>query len=142
MTALGGKMLKSSINMRHWALGFIFIVSLTVHSQEKTGASADIYEKEESATKSFSARVNMIRETDVIEVFFDGSSKGPFLLKDDPNLGIFKERLTKSQKNKSQSVNVQVKDEVITNVELAEAKAAPQNKKSDLNTVLDDILKK
>lgn len=102
--------------------------------------SADIYEKEDTV-KSFSAHVNLIRETDTIEVFFDGNNKGPYILKDDPNLGVFKEKLIKSQKNKNQNVTVKINEDVITSVELTENKAATQ-KKSDMDSVLDDILKK
>ena len=145
-----------SIVMRRFALSAIIIVSLSTHSEEEGeksdkksaapqaakshGLSTDVYEKEESAS-SFTAHVNLIRETDVIEVFFDGKNKGPYLLKDDPNLGVFKERLAKSKKNKNQNVTVKVADEVITNVEIVEIKAT-EKKKSDLDSVLSDILKK
>lgn len=143
-----------SVILRQAALALLFIVSLngvkSVQAQEGSGEastkkskglSADIYEKEESAVKSFTGHVNLIRETDTVEVFFDGKYKGPYILKDDPNLGVFKERLIKSQKNKNQNVTVKVNEDVITGVELVENKA-PQQKKSDTDSVLDDILKK
>lgn len=112
-------------------------------AKSKSTLSADIYEKEDT-TVSFSSRPTLIRETDIIEVFFEGKNKGPYILKDGPSLGLFKERLIKSQKNKNQSVNIKINDDVITSVDLAEAKAAPseEKKKSDLDSVLDDMLKK
>jgi hypothetical protein len=139
-------MIAMSTILRQYLIIGIFMVSLPsfaddANDKKQKAMSADIYEKEEPATKSFSGRVNMIRETDTIEVFFDGKHKGPFILKDDPNLGLFKERLAKSQKNKNQNVSVKISDEVITSVELVEIKA-PANKKSDMDSVLDDILKK
>jgi hypothetical protein len=157
---MSGTNIVNSVILRRFTLkckvAALIIVSLSLHAEsdgEKTdkktaapqaakshGLSADVYEKEDSIT-SFSAHVNMIRETDVIEVFFDGKNKGPYLLKDDPNLGAFKERLAKSQKNKNQTVTVKVNDDVITNVELTEIKAV-EKKKSDLDSVLSDILKK
>ncbi|MBL7555155.1 MAG: hypothetical protein JNM24_04975 [Bdellovibrionaceae bacterium] len=143
-------MVTKSIILRQAALALLFIVSFCVvesaHAQDggakkSKGLSADIYEKEDSAVKSFTGHVNLIRETDTVEVFFDGKYKGPYLLKDDPNLGAFKEKLIKSQKNKNQNVTVKVSEDVITSVELVENKA-PQQKKSDTDSVLDDILKK
>ncbi len=151
-------MLASSIILRRLMITFIFIVSLfplnAVNAQEspKDGGneegmpkkakamSADIYEQEDSI-KSFSGHVNLIRETDTIEVFFDGKNKGPYILKEGPNLGAFKEKLIKSQKNKNQNVTVKVNDDAITSVELVEIKAV-EKKKSDMDSVLDDILKK
>ena len=138
-------MSKISIVLRPLLFTTFIIVSLSSYANEgtgkkSTGMSTDIYEKEDDA-KSFSAHVNLIRETDVIEVFFDGNNKGPYLLKDSPNLGLFKERLAKSQKNKNQNVTVKITDDVITDVEISEIKAKVQ-KKSDLDSVLDDILKK
>lgn len=112
----------------------------TPRSQKPKGLNADIYEKEEAAVTSFTGHVNLIRETDTIEVFFDGKNKGPYVLKDDPNLGAFKEKLVKSQKNKNQNVTVKIREDVITSVELAEIKTP--EKKSDTESVLDDILKK
>jgi len=147
-------MVATRVILRQSTLALFFIVSLStldfVYAQDGNGdagskkpkvLSTDIYEKEESAVKSLTGHVNLIRETDTIEVFFDGKDKGPFLLKDDPNLGVFKERLVKSQKNKNQNVTVKVTEGVITSVELVENKA-PQQKKSDTDSVLDDILKK
>ena len=146
-------MLGKSVILRQVTLTLFLIVSLasleSVQAQEGGGdstskkskaLSADIYEKEESAVKSFTGRVNLIRETDTIEVFFDGKNKGPYILKDDPNLGAFKEKLVKSQKNKNQNVTVKLSEDVITGVELVEIKAP--EKKSDTESVLDDILKK
>ncbi len=134
-------------------LGFI-IVSLASHSEEGGDKKAvvdgddapkasptQIYEKEESTKGSFTAHVTTIRESETVEVFFDGKNKGPYILKDDPNLGVFKEKLVKSQKKKDQTVNVKTTDDVITGVELVEVKAA-EKKKSDLDSVLSDILKK
>lgn len=161
---LGGAMSGNGTILRRFAVLGIIIVSLSSFGQnigensdpdsspkkqasptsqnpKSNSLSADIYEKEDSI-KSFSAHVNLIRETDVIEVFFDGKIKGPFVLKDNPNLGVFKERLAKSQKNKNQNVSVKVTDEAITSVELVETTAPNANKKSDIDSVLDDILKK
>ncbi len=157
---LGGTMSAVSIVMRRLAISSIIIVALTSFSQEgsvkpateegdhralksapkKSGLSADIYEKEDSSF-SFTAHVNMIRETDVIEVFFEGKNKGPYLLKEGPNLGLYKERLAKSQKNKTQTVSVKTTDDVITAVEIVEIKK-DEKKKSDYDAILDDILKK
>ena len=102
-------MVATRVILRQSTLALFFIVSLStldfVYAQDGNGdagskkpkvLSTDIYEKEESAVKSLTGHVNLIRETDTIEVFFDGKDKGPFLLKDDPNLGVFKERLVKS----------------------------------------------
>lgn len=142
-----------SIVMRRFTSIAVIIVALSAFSQEgseksapatsapkKSVLSADIYEKEDSSS-SFTAHVNLIRETDVLEVFFDGKNKGPYLLKDNASLGLFKERLSKSQKNKAQTVTVKITDEVITSVELVEIKKA-EKKNGDLDSVLDDILKK
>ncbi|MBL7543534.1 MAG: hypothetical protein JNL11_06935 [Bdellovibrionaceae bacterium] len=153
-------MTKYSVILRQIFAAFVIIVSLNGHAHEgekressdqtiaekspapkNSALSADIYEKEESSTVSFSGRVNLIRETDIIEVFFDGKNKGPYVLKEGPSLGELKEKLIKSQKNKNQNVNVKITDDVITSVELTESKA-PANKKSDLNSVLDDMIKK
>lgn len=147
-------MFANGVILRQATLLLFFIVSLasveSVQAQEGGGEgnskkpkamSADIYEKEESAVKSFTGHVNLIRETDTIEVFFDGKNKGPYILKDDPNIGVFKERLIKSQKNKNQNVTVKINEDTITSVELVENKA-PQEKKSDIDSVLGDILKK
>tara|TARA_B110001454_G_scaffold219202_1_gene252017 strand:+ start:109692 stop:110135 length:444 start_codon:yes stop_codon:yes gene_type:complete len=147
-------MFASSVILRRLLTSVFFIVSVSsvnaVNAQEggsdptppkkSQTMSADIYEKEDSV-KSFSGHVNLIRETDTIEVFFDGKNKGPYILKDDPNLGAFKEKLIKSQKNKNQNVTVKISEDVITGVELVEIKAA-EKKKSDIDSVLDDILKK
>lgn len=145
-------MATKSIEMRWLLLLGVIMVSLSARTDdgaEKPGdkppnkpnnLTADVYEKED-ASVSFSAHVNLIRETDVIEVFFDGKNKGPFLLKDGPNIGLFKERLTKSQKKKEQNVTVKATEDVITSVELVEIKDQ-EKKKSDLDSVLDDILKK
>ena len=135
------------------SIGFI-IVSLFAHSEDISDKKAttesddkpkpaptEIYEKEESTKGSFTAHVTTIRESETVEVFFDGKNKGPYILKDDPNLGVFKERLVKSQKKKDQTVNVKTTDDVITGVELVEVKAT-EKKKSDLDSVLSDILKK
>lgn len=141
---------RAHLQIAQLALAGIIIVSLSSYaedegSEKKTPKtsnkiSADIYEKEDTSS-AFSAHVNLIRETDVIEVFFNGKNKGPYLLKDNPNLGVFKERLAKSQKNKNQTVTVKIVDDVITSVELVEVKAT-EKKKSDLDSVLGDILKK
>jgi hypothetical protein len=150
-------MLASSVILRRLMTTLIFIVALIylnpVNAQDNPkdsgeegmpkkakAMSADIYEKEDAA-KSFSGHVSLIRETDTIEVFFDGKNKGPYILKDDPNLGVFKEKLIKSQKNKNKNVTVKISDDAITSVELVEIKAA-EKKKSDMDSVLDDILKK
>jgi len=151
-------MLASGVILRRLMKTSFFIVSLfslnAVNAQEspKDGGgedaspkkvkpiSADIYEQED-AVKSFTGHVNLIRETDTIEVFFDGKNKGPFMLKEGPNLGAFKEKLIKSQKNKDQNVTVKITDDTITSVEIVEIKAA-EKKKSDMDSVLDDILKK
>ncbi len=139
------------VSLRQFSFLVTFLIALTLTAQDngdtapkknKSTLSADIYEKEDSSS-SFTAAVKLIRETDVIEVFFDSpKNKGPYLLKDSPNLGVFKERLSKSQKNKGQTVIVNLADDVITNVELTEKKAAEEKKKSDLDSVLDDMLKK
>lgn len=134
-------MFKTSAILRQSVVLLIIMVSLETLAQQSSGLSADIYEKEDPVS-SFSGHVNLIRETDVIEVFFDGPKKGPFILKDDGNLGLFKGRLAKSQTSKNQNVTVQIKDDVITGVELVDAKSAPDDKKSDLDSVLSDILKK
>lgn len=130
-------MFLSGLNLRQRVTAALFIVSLL--PLESTLA-VEIYEKEETV-KSFSAHVSMIRETDTIEVFFDGKNKGPYILKDGPELGALKEKLIKSQKNKNQNVTVKVNEDVITSVDLVEIKA-PTQKKSDIDSVLDDILKK
>lgn len=147
-------MVAKGIILRQATLALLLIVSLSASesaqaqesggeggSKKNKGLSADIYEKEESAIKSFTGHVSLIRETDTIEVFFDGKNKGPYILKDDPNLGVFKEKLIKSQKNKNQNVTVKVNEDVITGVDLVEIKSQ-QQKKSDTDSVLDDILKK
>ena len=149
-------MTKIRIDLRQLSLYFFIIVSLSLKAQEggesdedkksdlkaktKSKLSADIYEKEDT-TLSFSAPVKLIRDSDVVEVFFEGKYKGPYILKNDPNIGVFKERLIKSQKNKKQSVSVKVVDDVITGVELIEQKTT-EKKKDDMDSVLDDILKK
>ncbi|OYZ15213.1 MAG: hypothetical protein B7Y39_16460 [Bdellovibrio sp. 28-41-41] len=151
-------MLASSVILRRPMTTLIFIVSFfslnAVNAQDtpKDGGaeegmpkkakamSADIYEKEDAVT-SFTGHVNLIRETDTIEVFFDGKNKGPYILKEGPSLGAFKEKLIKSQKNKNQNVTVKVTDDAITSVEIVEIKAV-EKKKSDMDSVLDDILKK
>lgn len=140
----------TSVILRRLMTTLVFIVSLfsvnTVYGQDDStpkkakAMSADIYEKED-VVKSFSGHVNLIRETDTVEVFFDGKNKGPYVLKEGPNLGAFKEKLIKSQKNKSQNVTVKVSEDAITSVEIVEIKPVDK-KKSDMDSVLDDILKK
>lgn len=129
-------------------LFFYLLFSLSAYTEENnqipnpqksSTLSADIYEKTQD-TKSFSDKVNLIRESDTIEVFFQGKIKGPFVLKDGPELGLFKERLIKSQKSQNQKVTVKIVDDTITSVVLEESKS--QNKKDDMKGVLDDILKK
>jgi hypothetical protein len=105
--------------------------------------SADIYEKDANEDKkSLSSKVNFIREMGEIEVFFDGQDKGPYILKEGPNLGLYKDRLIKSQKSKELKVNVKVEKDYIVSVELSETKEKPKDSKSDVESVLDSVFKK
>lgn len=105
--------------------------------------SADIYEKDANEDKKIlSSKVNFIREMGEIEVFFDGQDKGPYILKEGPNLGLYKDRLIKSQKSKELKVNVKVEKDYIVSVELSETKEKPKDSKSDVESVLDSVFKK
>lgn len=109
----------------------------------KKGLSADIYEKDPNEdNKTINAKVNLIREMGDIEVFFDGKDKGPYILKEGPNLGLYKERLIKSQKSKDLKASVKIEKDYIVSVEVSENKEKPKNTKSDVDSVLDSVFKK
>ncbi|MCK6597809.1 MAG: hypothetical protein L6Q37_05550 [Bdellovibrionaceae bacterium] len=130
---------------------FLVITSLSVFADsskddssqpEKTKLSSQIFEADDKEDKkSFSAKVKMIREMGDIEVFFEGKDKGPFMLPESSSLGLYKERLIKSQKSKNQNVKVKIEKDNITSVELDEA---TQNKtpKENVDSVIDSMLKK
>lgn len=112
-------------------------------SKQSKGLSSDIYEKDpDEDKKSISAKVKLLREMGEIEVFFEGKDKGPYVLKEGPNLGLYKDRLMKSQKSKDQKANVKIEKDFIVSVELPEVKEKPKDSKSDVDSVLDSILKK
>lgn len=106
--------------------------------------SSDIYEKEPSQDKrTLSAKVKLVREYgEEIEVFLEGKDKGPFRLKEGPSLGLYKERLIKSQKSKDLKANISLNKDFIVSVEIPKAAPQTNNSKSDVDSVLDSILKK
>ncbi len=105
--------------------------------------SADIYEKDTNEDKkNLNSKVSLIREMGEIEVFFEGQDKGPYILKEGPSLGLYKERLIKSQKSKEIKVNVKIEKDYIVSVELTETKEKPKDSKSDVESVLDSVFKK
>lgn len=109
----------------------------------KKGLSTDIYEKDPNEdNKTINAKVNLIREMGDIEVFFDGKDKGPYILKEGPNLGLYKERLIKSQKSKDLKASVKIEKDYIVSVEVSENKEKPKSSKSDVDSVLDSVFKK
>lgn len=109
----------------------------------KKGLSTDIYEKDPNEdNKTISAKVNLIREMGDIEVFFDGKDKGPYILKEGPNLGLYKDRLIKSQKSKDLKASVKIEKDYIVSVEISENKEKPKSSKSDVDSVLDSVFKK
>lgn len=112
-------------------------------SAPKKGLSTEIYEKDPNEdNKTINAKVNLIREMGDIEVFFDGKDKGPYILKEGPNLGLYKERLIKSQKSKDLKASVKIEKDYIVSVEVTENKEKPKSQKSDVDSVLDSVFKK
>lgn len=112
-------------------------------NKQGKGLSSDIYEKDpDEDKKSINAKVTLIREMGDIEVFFDGKDKGPYILKEGPNLGLYKERLIKSQKSKDLKASVKIEKDYIVSVEVSEPKEKPKDAKSDVDSVLDSVFKK
>lgn len=112
-------------------------------SKQSKGLSADIYEKDPNEDKkSINAKVTLIREMGDIEVFFDGKDKGPYILKEGPNVGLYKERLIKSQKSKDLKAAVKIEKDYIVSVDVIEVKEKPKDAKSDVDSVLDSVFKK
>lgn len=112
-------------------------------SPKKGGLSSDIYEKDPTEdNRTINAKVHLIREMGDIEVFFDGKDKGPYILREGPNLGLYKERLIKSQKSKDLKASVKIEKDYIVSVEVSESKEKPQSQKSEVDSVLDSVFKK
>lgn len=137
-------------------LAFLIFIQPAVYAQDmgqkndspqsapqKKGLSSEIYEKDSNEdNRTINAKVHLIREMGDIEVFFDGKDKGPYILKEGPNLGLYKERLIKSQKSKDLKASVKIEKDYIVSVEVSESKEKPKSQKSEVDSVLDSVFKK
>lgn len=112
----------------------------TIKSNKPGKLNSDIYEKEDD-TKTLTGKVKIIRDMESVEVFLETKPSGPFLLKEGPSLGLFKERLIKSQKSSNRTVTIKIKNDYIESVELAPESKKPDSKEN-MDSVLDSIFKK